>query len=186
MGPDIHHGGEQRLGIGVLDLQMHRDVDTLHVADTIHQSMWFNTSNCRELRFLSFQKTSFSQNQSNDMFSTLINKVILVPASSTQPYLKQLGKRIFSMIILGFGKLNVKSDIMLLRMIREIFDQYLPILITETSSGNFKVSDMLLKCFKEAKYELVRLIFEELMLHFYKISNDVMHKHSTLVRIMAS
>lgn len=87
------------------------------------------------------------------------------------------------MIILGLEKLNVKGDILLQAMIRDIFDQYLPILITEINSGcSFKVSDMLLKCFKEAKSEFLRSIFEMLMSNFYNISSDnIMHKHSNLV-----
>lgn len=119
------------------------------------------------------------------MLRTLINKVILVPETSTQSYIKQLGKKIFSMVLLGFEKLNVKSDILLQAMIRDIFDQYLPILITETNSGcNFKVSDTLLKYFKEAKFEFIRLLFEMLMSNFYNISSDnIIHKHSNLVCI---
>lgn len=117
------------------------------------------------------------------MLRTLINKIILVPENSTQSYIKQLGKRIFSMVILGLEKLNVKSDILLQAMLRDIFDQYLPILITEVNSGySFKVSDTLLKCFKEARSEFLRTIFETLMSNFYNISSDnVMHKHSNLV-----
>lgn len=118
------------------------------------------------------------------MLRTLVNKIMLVPENSTQLYIKQLGKRIFSMIILGLEKLNVKSDILLQAMIRDIFDQYLSILIIEVNSGcSFKVSDTLLKCFKEVKSEFLRSIFETLMSNFYNISSDnVMHKHSNLVR----
>lgn len=117
------------------------------------------------------------------MLRTLINKIILVPENSVHSYIKQLGKRIFSMIILGLEKLNIKGDILLQAMIRDIFDQYLPILITEINSGcSFKVSDTLLKCFKEAKSEFLRSIFETLMSNFYTISSDnIMHKHSNLV-----
>lgn len=117
------------------------------------------------------------------MLRTLINKIILVPENSVHSYIKQLGKRIFSMIILGLEKLNIKGDILLQAMIRDIFDQYLPILITEINSGcSFKVSDTLLKCFKEAKFEFLRSIFETLMSNFYTISSDnIMHKHSNLV-----
>ncbi|XP_050445023.1 protein MMS22-like isoform X1 [Cataglyphis hispanica] len=125
----------------------------------------------------------YTKNQPNDMLRMLINKIILVPENSTHIYIKQLGKKIFSMIILGLEKLNVKGDILLQAMIRDIFDQYLPILITEINNGcSFKVSDMLLKCFKEAKSEFLRSIFEMLMSNFYNISSDnVMHKHSNLI-----
>jgi len=117
------------------------------------------------------------------MLRTLINKTILVPENSMHSYIKQLGKKIFSMIILGLEKLNIKGDILLQAMIRDIFDQYLPILITEINSGcSFKVADTLLKCFKEAKSEFLRSIFETLMSNFYNISSDnIMHKHSNLV-----
>lgn len=117
------------------------------------------------------------------MLRTLINKIILVPENSTHTYIKQLGKKIFSMVLLGLEKLNVKGDILLQAMIRDIFDQYLPILITEINSGcSFKISDTLLKCFKEAKPEFLRSIFETLMSNFYNIlSDNVMHKHSNLV-----
>lgn len=148
--------------------------------------MRFDISNYKFEIFV-FSKTLFSQNLPNDMLRTFINKVILVPENSTQLYIKQLGKRIFSMIILGIEKLNVKGDILLQAMIRDIFDQYLPILITEVNNGNFKVSDVLLKCFKEAKCEFMRSIFEILMSNFYNTSSDnVMHKHSNLVCTMAS
>jgi len=87
------------------------------------------------------------------------------------------------MIILGLEKLNVKGDILLQAMIRDIFDQYLPILITEiNNSYSFKISDTLLKCFKEVKSEFLRSIFETLMSNFYIISSDnIMHKHSNSV-----
>jgi len=115
------------------------------------------------------------------MLRTLINKVILISENSTQIYIKQLGKRIFSMIILGLEKLNVKGDILLQAMIRDIFDQYLPILITEINNS-FKICDTLLKCFKEAKSEFLRSVFETLMSNFYIISSDnIMHKYSNSV-----
>ncbi|XP_032672061.1 protein MMS22-like [Odontomachus brunneus] len=138
---------------------------------------------CLGTLILCISPALYTKNLPNDMLRTLINKVILVPENSTQLYLKQLGKRIFSMIILGLEKLNIKGDILLQAMMRDIFDQYLPILITEVNnSGNFKVSDVLLKCFKEAKCEFVRSIFEMLMSNFYNISSDnVMHKHSNLI-----
>lgn len=139
------------------------------------------------MKILSSSKKNFLacalQNQPNDMLRSLINKVILVPENSTQTYIKQLGKKIFSMIMLGLEKLNVKGDILLQAMIRDIFDQYLPILITEINGCNFKISDTLSKCFKEAKSDFLRLILETLMSNFYVIpSGNVMHKHSNLVR----
>ncbi|XP_028046332.2 protein MMS22-like isoform X2 [Monomorium pharaonis] len=138
---------------------------------------------CLGTLILCISPTLYTKNQPNDMLRTLINKVILVPENSMQSYIKQLGKRIFSMVILGFDKLNIKSDIHLQAMFRDIFDQYLPILITEINSGHsFKISDTLLKCFKEARSDFLRTIFETLMSNFYTISSDnVIHKHSNLI-----
>ncbi|TGZ50279.1 Uncharacterized protein DBV15_02129 [Temnothorax longispinosus] len=138
---------------------------------------------CLGTLILCISPTLYIKNQPNDMLRTLINKIMLVPENSAQSYIKCLGKRIFSMIILGLEKLNVKSDILLQAMIRDIFDQYLPILIIEVNGGcSFKVSDTLLKCFKEAKSDFLRSIFETLMSNFYNISSDnVMHKHSNLI-----
>lgn len=103
-----------------------------------------------------------------------------------QPYLKNLGKKTFSMILLGMEALNVKSDISLQILIRDLFDQYMPLLIVPTVNANsFKVSESLLKCFKDAKADFIRLIFEILMTNFFNISNDnMMHKHSYLVCII--
>jgi len=120
------------------------------------------------------------------MLRMLINKVLLVPENSAQSYIKELGKRIFSMVLLGLAKLDVKSDILLQAMIRDIFDQYLPVLITEVQQPNsdcsFRVCDFLLKFFRDAKCEYLRLIFDTLMLNFFNISsNNVMHKHAGLV-----
>lgn len=117
------------------------------------------------------------------MLRTLVNKIMLISENSTQLYIKQLGKKIFSMIILGLEKLNVKSDILLQALIRNIFNQYLPILIIEANNGcSFNVSDTLLRCFKEVQSEFSRLILGTLMSNFYNVSsNNVMHKHSNLV-----
>lgn len=106
--------------------------------------------------------------------------------SAEQPFLKNLGKKTFSMILLGVEALNVKSDISLQILIRNLFDQYMPLLIVPTVNANsFKVSDSLLKCFKDAKADFIRLIFEILMTNFFNISNDnMMHKHSYLVCII--
>ncbi|XP_029176045.1 protein MMS22-like isoform X2 [Nylanderia fulva] len=138
---------------------------------------------CLGTLILCISPTLYTKNQPNDMLRTLINKIILVPENSTHSYIKQLGKRIFSMVILGLEKLNIKGDILLQAMVRDIFDQYLPILITEINSGcSFKIFDTLLKCFKEAQPEFLRSIFETLMSNFYNISSDnVMHKHSNLI-----
>lgn len=117
------------------------------------------------------------------MFKILLNKTIL---SIEQPFLKNLGKKTFSMILLGIETLNVKSDISLQVLIRDLFDQYMTLLITPiTNTNNFKVSDSLLKCFKDAKADFIHLIFEILVTNFFTITSDnLMHKHSYLVCII--
>ncbi|XP_076234655.1 protein MMS22-like [Calliopsis andreniformis] len=124
----------------------------------------------------------YTKNQPNNMFRILLNKTIL---SLDHTYLKHLGKKTFSMILLGIEALNVKSDISLQILIRDLFDQYMSLLITPiNNTNNFKVSDSLLKCFRDAKAEFLRLIFEILMTNFFTISSDnMMHKHSYLVMI---
>ncbi|XP_033366135.1 protein MMS22-like isoform X2 [Bombus vosnesenskii] len=125
----------------------------------------------------------YSKNQPNNIFKTLLNKTIL---SVEHNFLKNLGKKTFSMILLGMETLNVKSDISLQVLIRDLFDQYMPFLIIPTTNANtFKVSDSLLKCFKDAKADYIRLILEILMTNFFNVSNDnMMHKHFYLVMIL--
>lgn len=110
------------------------------------------------------------------MFRTLLNKTIL-PLDNL--FLKNLGKKTFSMILLGIEALNIKSDISLQILIRDLFNQYMPLLITPiNNTNNFKVSDSLLKCFRDAKADFLRLVFEILMTNFFTISSDnMMHKH---------
>lgn len=118
------------------------------------------------------------------MLKVLLHKIALPTEQSSQCYIKNLCKRIFSMIILGLESLNIKSDISLQVLTRNLFDQYISILITEDSSGNFKVSDTLLKCFQDATVEFSHLLFEMLMTLFFTISSENnMHKHNYLVCI---
>nr|XP_031832750.1 protein MMS22-like isoform X2 [Nomia melanderi] len=120
--------------------------------------------------------------KTNNMFKTLLSKTIL---SSDQQFLKNLGKKTFSMILLGIETLNVKSDLSLQIMIKDLFDQYIPFLVTSiNNTNNFKVSDSLLKCFKDAKAAFVHLILEILMTNFFTISSDnMLHKHFYLIMI---
>ncbi|XP_015439046.1 PREDICTED: protein MMS22-like [Dufourea novaeangliae] len=124
----------------------------------------------------------YSKNQPNNMFKMLLNKAIL---SSDQLFLKNLGKKTFSMILLGTEALNVKSNISLQILIKDLFDQYMPLLITPVNNtNNFKVSDSLLKCFKDGNADFIHLMFEILMTNFLSISSDnTMHKHFYLVMI---
>lgn len=119
------------------------------------------------------------------MLRVLINKVALPPEQPAQPHLVHLAQRIFHMIILGIENLNVKVDIFLQTMIRELFEKYLPLLITvEASNENaFKVADTLSKCFLEAKPNFVRLIFDMLAANFVIIcGSNSTHKHCYLVK----
>ncbi|XP_053997170.1 protein MMS22-like [Hylaeus anthracinus] len=124
----------------------------------------------------------YSKNVPNNMFRTLLNKTIL---SLDQPFLQNLARKTFSMILLGIEALNVKSDISLQVLIRDLFDQYVPLLVTSiNNTNNFKVSDSLLKCFRDAKADFLRLVFEILMTNFVTVSSDnMMHKHFHLVII---
>ncbi|XP_076654446.1 protein MMS22-like [Halictus rubicundus] len=124
----------------------------------------------------------YTKNQPNNMFKMLLNRTVL---SSDQPFLKNLGKKTFSMILLGIEALNVKSDISLQILIKDLFDQYMPLLITSiNNTNNFKVSDSLLKFFKDAKADFMHLVFEILMTNFFTISSDnMLHKHFYLVMI---
>ncbi|CAK9817611.1 Protein MMS22-like [Anthophora quadrimaculata] len=124
----------------------------------------------------------YSKNQPNNMLKVLLNKTVL---SVENTFLKNLGKKTFSMIILGIEVLNVKSDISLQILIRDLFDQYITLLVTPIiNTNNYKVSDSLLKCFKDAKADILRLIFEILMTNFLTVSNDNIHKHSHLVMMI--
>lgn len=116
------------------------------------------------------------------MFKILINKTIL---SVEQPFLKNLGRKTFSMVVLGIEALNVNSDISLQVLIRDLFDKYMTLLVMPSANTNsFKVSDSLLKFFKDAKADFVRSIFEILMTNFVILSSDnTMHKHAYLVRM---
>ncbi|XP_046814404.1 protein MMS22-like isoform X2 [Vespa crabro] len=127
----------------------------------------------------------YVKNQANSMLKVLLHKIALPTEQSPQCYIKNLCKRIFSMIILGLESLNIKSDISLQVLTRNLFDQYISILITEDSSGNFKVSDTLLKCFHDAKADFSHLLFEMLMTLFFTISSENnMHKHNHLVSLL--
>lgn len=116
------------------------------------------------------------------MLRLLINKVALPAENSPHIYVTVLAKQIFSMIMLGIENLHVNSDMSLQALIRDLFEQYLPLLITETSPNNFKVADSVLKCFSEAKFDFSRIIFEKLSGHFISVPADnTTHKHCFLV-----
>ncbi|KAI4498080.1 hypothetical protein M0802_006904 [Mischocyttarus mexicanus] len=127
----------------------------------------------------------YVKNQANSMLKVLLHKIALPTEQSSHGYIKNLCKKIFSMIILGLESLNIKSDISLQVLNRNLFDQYIPILITQDNSGHFKVSDSLLKCFQDAKADFSYLLFEMLMTLFFTISSDNnLHKHNHLVLLL--
>ncbi|KAG7210314.1 hypothetical protein KM043_011855 [Ampulex compressa] len=128
----------------------------------------------------------YVKNQPNNMLKALLNKAVLSSEHSSQLYIKSFGKKIFSMVLLGIETLNYRSDITLQVLIRDLFEQYMPLLITDINSiTNYKVSDSLLKCFRDAKMDFMRLIFEMLTSNFLLISSDNnMHKHSYLVMLL--
>ncbi|XP_033225230.1 protein MMS22-like [Belonocnema kinseyi] len=127
----------------------------------------------------------YNRNQQNNMLRLLINKVALPAENSPIGYVKNVAKRIFSMIILGIENLSVKSDMILQALIRDLFEQYLPLLITQSNANNFKVSDSLLKCFSEVKIDFCRLIFEKLADNFIVVpAENTTHKHCFLVMLL--
>lgn len=116
------------------------------------------------------------------MLRLLINKVALPMENASLNYVTIMAKQIFSMIMLGIENLHVNSDMSLQVLIRDLFDQYLPVLITELSPNNFKAADSLLKCFSEAKRDFSRIIFEKLSDNFIVVPTDnTTHKHCFLV-----
>ncbi|XP_034947759.1 protein MMS22-like [Chelonus insularis] len=137
---------------------------------------------CLGTIFLCCATMLHSKSQSS-MLRNFINKFIL-PSNEQLSYLKYLGKKIFSMIILGFESINAKNDIMLKNMIHELFQAYLPLLITENDENNvsFKFSEPLMRCFTDAQTEFVEFIFDILSTGFIKIASDnSMPKYSYLV-----
>ncbi|XP_043474055.1 protein MMS22-like [Leptopilina heterotoma] len=129
--------------------------------------------------------TMYNRNQGNNMLRLLINKVALPMENASLNYVTIMAKQIFSMIMLGIENLHVNSDMSLQVLIRDLFDQYLPVLITELSPNNFKAADSLLKCFSEAKRDFSRIIFEKLSDNFIVVPTDnTTHKHCFLVMIL--
>ena len=106
------------------------------------------------------------------------------PEQPSQSHLLYLTQRIFSMIVLGIENLNIKSDISLQTLIRELFERYLPLLVVvEINNENcFKVLDTLSKCFIEAKPSFVRLILDMVACNFIIVpGGSSTHKHCYLV-----
>ncbi|XP_066597925.1 protein MMS22-like isoform X2 [Prorops nasuta] len=127
----------------------------------------------------------YTKNQPNNMLRVLINKVALPAEKSPQLFVRHLAKRIFSMILLGIENLSFRADITLQALVRDLFDQYIPLLITDVNNADFKISEILLKCFEDSKTNFSRLMFEMLMANFFIVSTDnMMHKYSYLAMIL--
>lgn len=88
------------------------------------------------------------------------------------------------MILLGIETLSARGDLFLEALIRDLFEAYLPFLVTE-NTGNFKIAEALLRCFVDAKIDFLCLIFEKLADNFIIVLGDnATHKHCYLVGCM--
>lgn len=117
------------------------------------------------------------------MLIVLINKLMMPPDETA--WIMNIGKRIFPLIISGIGNLDVKGDIRLQSLINNLFDKYLPYLITDPSkTGDLKISESLLLCFRDDNINYSRIIFEKLAVNFIIVGRDfIPHKYCYLVRI---
>ena len=119
----------------------------------------------------------------------LINKIALPSEQLGQTYLMNLTRRVFSMIILGIENLDIEnfdSDISLQTLLRDLFDRYLPLLVTKESNSNqsFVIADSVLSSFKKAKPTFSRSLLKVLSNHFIIIPKEnTTHKHCHLVCI---
>ncbi|XP_043279695.1 protein MMS22-like [Venturia canescens] len=139
---------------------------------------------CIGTLILSCSTVLYVKNQSNNMLRVLVNKFVLTTEPVSQAYLKNLGKRIFSMVMLGIESLSARSDLSLQALIRDLFEAYLPLLVT-VNTGNIKVAESLLQCFADAKIDFSCLLFEKLAASFIIVSTDnTTHKHCYLVMIL--
>lgn len=124
--------------------------------------------------------------QDESPLKNYLNKFML-PADEQMAYLKQLGKRIVSMVILGLESVNVRTDMTIHRLMIEIFQTYLPLLVTENQYGTFKVSESLIKCFTDGEPEFLRFLIDTLAMKFVKVASDnAMHKHGYLFMVLLS
>lgn len=116
------------------------------------------------------------------MLKSLIS-VSMLPVED-KAYMKNAGKRIFSMVVLGLESLNVQNDLNLHSLLQNLFDQYLPLLVTNVGK-NFAVSDILLNCFTDVRDTYLRIIFEKVASFIVMPTNTTTHKHCYLVNYSA-
>ncbi|XP_046613523.1 protein MMS22-like [Neodiprion virginianus] len=125
----------------------------------------------------------YVKTQPNNMLVTLIKKFVLPP--DKPPYVMNIGKRIFSWIILGIGNLNVRGDLSLQSLIKNLFEAYLPLLITDTfKTGSYKISEKLLYIFHDNNADYLRLILDKLSVNFIVCRDVVTHEHCYLVMLL--
>lgn len=118
------------------------------------------------------------------MLKTIVNKIALPPKDnkSNLSYREHLSQKIFSMIILGFENLNVTTDISLQHLMRELFERYLPLLITHDDKERcFKITDAILDCFS-AKPDFTKFILNILGSMITVPADQTTHAACYLVR----
>ncbi|XP_015602809.1 protein MMS22-like isoform X2 [Cephus cinctus] len=121
-----------------------------------------------------------------NMLRDLIARTLLPHETEGPAYVISIAKQIFSLVILGLESLNVRADIYLQGLIRDLFARYLPLLITDTTgSRSCKISESLLKCFQDAKSEFLGLILEILSGNFIiTFVQNTTHKICYLVMLL--
>ncbi|XP_015115868.1 protein MMS22-like [Diachasma alloeum] len=107
----------------------------------------------------------------------LITKIML-PAEDNS-HLKLLGKKIFSMIVLGLQTLSPKQDQILQKIVVELFNVYLPLLITE-HDRSFRIEQLINLFNKEISDDFVEVIFDKLSSNYLTIENNELRKNSYL------
>ncbi|XP_011301488.1 protein MMS22-like [Fopius arisanus] len=97
-------------------------------------------------------------------------------------HLKQLGKKVFSMILLGLQTIPYRQDRILQKIIVDLFDVYLPLLITEHKS--FRVADQLINLFREVTDDFLDVIFDKLSGNYLVVEGNELRKNSYLLMEM--
>ncbi|XP_046741977.1 protein MMS22-like [Diprion similis] len=125
----------------------------------------------------------YVKSQPNNLLVALIKKFVLPPDKPL--YIMNIGKRIFSWIILGIGNLNVRGDLSLQSLIKNLFEAYLPHLITDTcKTGSYKISEKLSNIFHDNNVDYLRLILDKLAVNFIVCRDVVTHDHCYLVMLL--
>ncbi|XP_063984811.1 protein MMS22-like [Diachasmimorpha longicaudata] len=107
----------------------------------------------------------------------LITKVML-PAEDNS-HLKLLAKKIFSMIILGLQTLFPRQDQILQKMIIELFNMYLPLLVIEQDRG-FRIEQLINLFNKEMNDDFLEMVYDKLSMNYLMMENNELKKNSYL------